>query len=251
MLLRLPLYKRHHFLFYSLILGLILILSTIFVLSNLHFLQLVYAVTHSLSLSSSSHHDHSPHYGHDKIPLHSIAICCAWNSKFSDGILTYKIFGGNAIGKQAVEKGMKAWEENIKGIKFIEVSGKIKKHRFTLPSDIVIYFRKDSGKTAGQTINSFDNYGFTTAASITLSKGAYGNRFNNAEMEKVATHEIGHALGIGHANFKGDLMSIMVSNESEDISRCDVHAVLQANQWNLLTFDGVPHSPEVKKYVKC
>ena len=45
-----------------------------------------------------------------------------------------------------------------------------------------------------------------------------------------------HALGIGHANFNNDFMSVMVNDESEDISHCDVNVALQVSQWKLSTF---------------
>ena len=46
-------------------------------------------------------------------------------------------------------------------------------------------------------------------------------------------HEIGHTLGLGHANFKGDLMSPVINQESGSISKCDISGVFDANQWKL------------------
>jgi predicted Zn-dependent protease len=60
-----------------------------------------------------------------------------------------------------------------------------------------------------------------------------GALFSKAQIKQIAMHEIGHALGIGHANFKSDLMSQMLNDEIGTISQCDVKAVLAANQWEL------------------
>jgi predicted Zn-dependent protease len=40
-----------------------------------------------------------------------------------------------------------------------------------------------------------------------VSTGALGSSFNTAKLESIAKHEIGHALGHGHTDFVGDLMS--------------------------------------------
>jgi hypothetical protein len=45
---------------------------------------------------------------------------------------------------------------------------------------------------------------------------------------------MGHALGLGHANFDGNLMAEKINDGTERVSECEVEAVLQANQWNLI-----------------
>ena len=64
-------------------------------------------------------------------------------------------------------------------------------------------------------------------------------------------HELGHALGIGHANFKGDLMSPIVNDEKSVISQCDIKAIKQANRLKdiILNSDSKePNLHEVKVY---
>jgi predicted Zn-dependent protease len=43
-------------------------------------------------------------------------------------------------------------------------------------------------------------------------------------------HELGHALGLGKANFNGDVMSPAINDQSRQLSQCDINAVNEANQ---------------------
>ena len=99
--------------------------------------------------------------------------------------------------------------------------------------------------TVGQTLTSVDNTGLISNAITTVYESAFGSPFNKAQIKQIAMHEIGHALGIGHASFKGDLMSPVLNDEIGTISRCDVSAVLAANQWELGASGTIPHAPGV------
>ena len=57
---------------------------------------------------------------------------------------------------------------------------------------------------------------------------------NAGAIEQIAKHEIGHALGIGHANWDGDLMSPLVNPTPAPIPACDINAVIQANSWRMV-----------------
>lgn len=171
---------------------------------------------------------------------HSILVCCAWNSQFTNGVLTYKISGGNTGERQAVNSAVNTWMQSVKGLKLIQVPGKSS-------SDIIVGFQSRAadgsssgvgstssyGDTVGQTSTYFDSSGYIDRALVTIATTAFGNSFSSTQIKQIAMHEIGHTLGLGHANFKGDLMSPVINQESGSISKCDISGVFDANQWKL------------------
>jgi hypothetical protein len=113
---------------------------------------------------------------------------------------------------------------------------------------------------AGATVMRFDEDGFMNKAIILLPRAAFfvesdsqvfAVQYDPQKLKEIATHEIGHALGLGHANFDSDLMSERLnSDETVNISQCDVNSVLQANQWKLVDNDNTPNNP-VEDEVSC
>src|SRR5215207_5597418 len=69
---------------------------------------------------------------------------------------------------------------------------------------------------------------------ILLAEKAFGKQLNENIIEYIAKHEFGHALGIGHANFKESLMSALVYNSFNKITDCEREAVKEANDWKLI-----------------
>lgn len=175
----------------------------------------------------------------------SIQICCSWAaSKINDGGgLSYRIIGGNAIAERAVHSAIDDWTRNINGLKFTELDSSDNSADITLKfnskftQDGSVGHIKHGNKgislkaiAPGATrINYNLQDGIITNAVTTISKSIFGNKLDYATTEQIARHELGHALGLGHANFSGDLMSPTLNDESESISKCDINAVLIAN----------------------
>jgi len=176
-------------------------------------------------------------------PGNSISICCAWNDKLSDGILTYRITGGDDAAKQAVRNAIEDWDTALTGLQLDEITGKTK-------GDIEIHFKQGGGMIAGQALSKFDANGFITSVRIQISGSAFGTENNALIVEQITKHESGHALGIGHANFAGDLMSTTVQAGTGTISTCDTDSVIAANHWKLVDGDTSPHAPHVN-HVHC
>jgi hypothetical protein len=190
---------------------------------------------------------------------HSILVCCAWNSQFTNGVLTYKISGGNTGERQAVNSAANTWMQSLKGLRLIQVSGKSS-------SNIIVGFQSRGaaasssgvgsvsryGDTVGQTSTYFDSSGYIDHVLVTLATSAFGKSFPSPQIKQIAMHEIGHTLGLGHANFKGDLMSPVINQESGSISKCDISGVLDANKWKLVG-SGVTLTPihPLQDHVNC
>jgi hypothetical protein len=169
-----------------------------------------------------------------------IEICCTWGQKLADRILTYEINNAKPELTELVISALNYWEQNIQVIEFKEVGSKEQ-------ADIKISFRNDNGKVAGQTITNFDSEGFIFNAKILLAEKAFGKQLNKNLIEYIAKHEIGHALGLGHANFNDSLMSSLVYHSHNEISDCEREAFMKVNKWKLIE-NSLPKINKIKTY---
>jgi predicted Zn-dependent protease len=194
---------------------------------------------------SSGHHKHSSRGDTQKNTQSSpsIAICCGWDDKIANGQLTYSITGGSPSSRQAVTEAMTEWQSRIDGLQLKQISN-------VHNSDIMITFQTEGGQTSSHSdgIGSIAGRGhffseilgetrltpkdgLIDKAQITLARMGFGSPIDASETTQIALHEIGHALGLGHANFAGDIMAPAINYQSNLISKCDISAVQTANNW--------------------
>ena len=171
-----------------------------------------------------------------------ISICCTWGSELEDGVLTYIIKNGDKAHHKIVQSSLNDWADALTILQFHEVNERDN-------PDVSIEFKQGKGKKVGKTVTYFDHQGFIDHVEISLSKKSYGVKLDKTILGHVTKHEIGHSLGLGHANFKNTLMSAVVNDVTTKISKCEVDAVKNTNKWKLYGKDNFPSSAD-KKY-KC
>jgi hypothetical protein len=214
----------------------------------------------------------------------SIRVCCAWDDKLADGILTYKKIGdgssytGTSEYKQAVYSPINEWNSKLHGIKLVEVSsdkmGGKNNNNDGIPPDLKIKLSSKTPRTRvgeifsgdissgsktrlstqGVSYIKRDSNGFITDVLITIfTSDPFGNTllssssFDPGKIQAITKHEIGHALSIGHSNLISDLMYPVINSRTNTISDCDIHAVSEADSWKFESNDNNsgPQPPSV------
>jgi hypothetical protein len=174
-----------------------------------------------------------------------IELCCTWGDSLDDGVLTFSINKGGSDLAKIVKLAIKDWEKALdNAIKFKYVKDGDSE------ADIEIEFKKGKGKKVGKTVTYFDHYGLIDQVDVSISKKSYGVTLDERTLEHVTKHEIGHALGLGHANFKNTLMSPNVDEIIIKISPCEIDAVKYANSWKFSKNDNSPNALDEHGY-KC
>ncbi|MGH9040263.1 MAG: matrixin family metalloprotease [Acidimicrobiia bacterium] len=158
----------------------------------------------------------------------AIELCCAWGRSLADGQLTYSLSGADPATGDVMRGAIRAWDDALPTIVLREVPEGTKK------TDIVIIYTEGSGDSEGLAVTSFTQRGLIKQAKLNVdAPRAPGG---TGAVEQITKHEMGHALGLRHANFEGDLMSPIVNPVPGPMSGCDVAGVIEANRWQ--TTDG-------------
>jgi hypothetical protein len=169
-----------------------------------------------------------------------VQICCAWGYELADGLLTYSIDTDDDDLKDAVRNAMDSWNGGLTGIALVETDDK---------EDIKISFKNDGKRIAGKTVNYVDQFGFIRQSHLTVSEESYDRDFSSSQIEQITLHELGHVLGLDHANFRGNLMTERVDIGSTTISSCEIEAVHIANAWKVNNGDTM-YLPK-ENYIEC
>lgn len=172
--------------------------------------------------------------------IKSISICCSWSNKIADGVLTYAISDANLKNELAASNAIQIWDRSIPFLNFTRTPVNESTTTSNTEPDLEIKFVNDlpSGGGAterirGMTLHIFDDEGLVTNAIILISKSYFLSKFGDQIIQHIVMHEIGHALGLGDANYEGMLMSRKINQQIANISRCEVLGVIEANKLNL------------------
>lgn len=169
----------------------------------------------------------------------ALELCCAWGQSLEDGTLTYSVEADDDATAEALRRAVREWDDAL-SVTLVEVSSSRR-------ADVSMTFSEDAGRTEGQAVTSFTQRGLIRRVEVSIKGGRAPG--NSGGLVQIAKHEFGHALGLGHANFDGNLMSEAVSPEPSSIPSCVVQGVVEANRWKLVDPPAKrPQPPEASRY---
>ena len=180
--------------------------------------------------------------GAQNLKNEKIDLCCTWGTELKDSLLTYNIEKGDKDLEKITESAFSDWENNLNKIYFKNVKD-------NNVADIKIKFKKGNVNQGGQAKIYFEQNGFIDYVKISVSKTSNGTELNQTILEHIIKHEIGHALGLGHSQFTNSIMYPIVDETVMKISRCEIDAVKDANNWKLIKNDKKPKMLEQSVYI--
>ena len=175
-----------------------------------------------------------------------LQICCTWGKSLDDGVLTfYANDSQHLVNDNLVKKPFEQWSSKLGTVNFVEAKN-------ASGADVLISFNEMGEQTVGQTTNVLNDKGFIKRVNIRISVNFSEAKLAEDTIKIVLTHEIGHALGLGHSNFH-DLMNPIVNYQNKVITNCEIEAVFVANNWKLVENLKQSKKPElpIEKTVDC
>ena len=173
---------------------------------------------------------------------HELALCCAWGKSLDDAILTYSVSSPDAASAEVIRNAIREWDADLPGLVLSEVP-------VGSAADVAIRFTPADGRTEGQAVTSFTRRGLISKVEITI-QGALAPA-NSGGLGQIAKHEFGHALGLGHTNYEGNLMSPAVSPDPQPVPPCVIQGVVEANRWKMVDPQSRRPSPPRVSQIAC
>lgn len=176
----------------------------------------------------------------------AIDLCCAWGAGIADGI-TFRVDASDAAARDVIRRGVESWASAVNGTAGVRrplVLREVKRGR----AEVTVRYNRAGTNIQGQTRRSLRG-GMLRGATITVFGSYLGKRSTPEVIGQIAKHEVGHALGAGHADGDGHVMSPTVVSGREALTECDVDAVIEANRWFLV--DGAEEPSDPARRVRC